>query len=252
MDLSQIVEPRRFSYSQFSLYAKCPTAYHYKYVLGFTEKPVYNMVAGSAGHKALQADNEALINGAATLTKQQVFDTAVEYFETNSEELEGGRVENIDPFVKDLKPPLGYYVENRDVIGKDRPESAERRHEVLLYGTIPFVAIIDVTYADQVIDYKFVGRRKSQREVDFDPQLFIYQGIAQRGASFLQLLKGKDDMVLTSPGGPKGKTTRYVESWAKSTAASIESCKATGVWAKSNPTNFWCGEGCPFYFECWK
>lgn len=236
-----------YSVSQLRLFAQCPTAYYHRYVLGLEERPAYNLVAGSSGHAALEQDNLSLIQGSGGISAGQALDIAVTEFKTRAEQLvEAER--DVDKFVKDLKKPLGRYIGNRPV--QDVPVAAEKRYEVEVAGR-PFVAIVDVEYEGLIADYKFVGRRKSARDVDLDPQLYIYQSITGKDPYFIQLLKGKDDIEVACPKVSRANAV-FLDRWIKNTIRALESCLSAEIWPQCSTGSWWCGPDCASWFQCSK
>ncbi len=245
MDVNTVTPVRRFSYSQLSLFSKCPLAYWRRYVLRQEEKPAYNLLAGSAGHKALQADNEALIRGLHAHDAGALVDLAVAHFEANYN-LDDDPKSAVDALVGDLRKPFTSYARKRPI--EVAPEAAERRVETELCGH-PFVAIIDVEWGSALADYKFVGRKKAEREINGDPQLAIYADITGKAPCFIQFVKGKDDLVVAAPElTPRRK--QFMRGWVESTINAILLAEKNNTWGQCLPTSFWCGEDCAFYFQC--
>jgi len=248
MDINKEVHqpPDYFSNSQLGLANRCMRAYYLSKICGHEEKPSYPLICGSSGHKALEEDGQRLIDGKAPMNHKQIVEAAVGAFEDRVEELDGKRGDWVDAFVGDVRPCLGEYVHKRPIA--EVPLAVEKRYDVSLWGQ-KFVAIIDAEYPDLLVDYKFLKRRKSAKDVNTDPQMIIYHAITGLQPAFIQLIKGKDIAQLVKP-ELNPKVVSFVKAWAMDTMDAIEVAKENDCWPRCSPTNWWCGETCAHYYQC--
>jgi len=179
------LEPRvaipHISFSQLSTYTRCSMQYFYAYVMGIRSKPSLALVVGSGGHSALEYNGRHKIKTGQDLAVPDMLDMASTFIEYEQQELDA------DAATKDEKgeakdralASLRVY-QTRDAPNIN-PAGVEVEFNLDLntyYNEEPIRIIngkIDLITTDTgIIDYKFVGKARSQNEVDISPQLTLY------------------------------------------------------------------------------
>ena len=247
------LEQEHLSYSQLSEYAQCPRKYYYRRIAKVPARPAYALVSGKAMHEGLERHNLELLQGNHT-TQEDIIEAGVEHIRQcpEGDDLEVPRLRIIDLFVREARPAIGAYLKDAepkildsDIMGIVEEVSFE------LAG-LPCVGYIDLHTSNGVWDYKFVGRRKSEKEVAVDPQLVLYKHVTGATQAGLVCLV-RESPVAQAVEQPHDESIQAgVMDWANSVAKAIAVSKESGVWCRADPRAFTCGQTCPFYFHCYR
>jgi len=179
------LEPRvskpHISFSQMSMYLRCSMQYYFRYILGIKDPPKLPLAIGKGGHAALEFNGRYKMKNGVDLAVPDMLDMASTFIDLESEELENTspneKGEAKDRAIAALRvyqtrdaaaiTPAGVEIE----FNLDMNDPAEENVEPIriVNGKIDIITT-DVT----VLDYKFVGRARSQGEVDLSPQLTLY------------------------------------------------------------------------------
>lgn len=239
------------SYTQISMYLKCPAQYEYRYVNGFKTPPAVSLVEGSSAHKAVEVNNLHKIRHGEDLPVKQVVECFHDEFTTRSPEIEdwsdGGQIITPD-VVHDRGPKyLGAYM------GKFAPEiaplSSEREWNVLVAGGIPFISYVDLETESHTWDYKTVTSRSPYLRAtpESSLQLAIYARLTGRTyAGYIAFLKDKGE-VRTIEGRAPANTWIHAEETILRVARGI----SAGVFPLTAPDNWACSEKfCGYWDRC--
>lgn len=180
-----------FSNSQLNMYLRCSKQYEFRYVKGLKVPPSLNMQSGKALHSVLETNSIYKIAKKEDMPIEAILDlTATEH-------------DNAMIDVDEVKKKIGKDKDDSLAIAghfrrieapRIQPITAEYGFKIILDGDeyeseyLPVIGFIDSisqqpdprdgpTKGQQVVgmeDYKKVGRRKSQLEVDISTQLTLY------------------------------------------------------------------------------
>jgi RecB family exonuclease len=184
-------EPRiivpHISFSQMSMYLRCSMQYYFRYILGLRERPKLPLAIGKGGHAALEYNGRYKIRTGTDLLVPDMLDMAATFIDNESAELEdvsdSDKGEAKDRAIAALRVyqtrdaaniiPAGVEVE----FNLDMNEGAEENLEPIriINGKIDII-----TTDAGIMDYKFVGKARSQGEVDLSPQLTLYGKVFQK------------------------------------------------------------------------
>jgi hypothetical protein len=181
--------------TQVSSYLRCPRAYYYAYVENIRVAPPLALVEGGTHHEVLKINNQHKIEKQQDLETSFMLTVFKDLFSENKREIgdwEGedeksvlSRGENIIKNYMTLLAP------------EIKPVKAEQEVCVDING-VPVQMFPDLVEEDSVIDYKVVGRPKTQRDADVDLQLGMY-ALAEKKekVSFVFLLKSASSSART-------------------------------------------------------
>lgn len=241
-----------FSISQVQEFARCARKYYYHRIRGLPERPKYDLASGKALHSGLEAHNLERVK-ARGLKPSQILEVAVTDLENREDisELDVSLGVAKDRLVKDGLPPTANYVgeTEHEMPAPAADDKVEKLIEAVVDGR-PWVAYIDVELPDRVVDYKLLGRKKSQAEILRDPQLVLYRHLVGLPAGFVQLVRGKEQGEWVQA-DPSPAITAGVLSWICETVKQIEAARSSGVWPRTAPTNWACND-CPYFDRCFK
>ena len=167
------------------MYLRCSMQYWFRYVLGLKERPKLAMSVGRGGHSALEYNARHKIKTGEDLPVVDLMDSASDFIDVETSNLDKIDLDGQDKGVakdralstirifgvRDAKNvhPAGVEVEfNLDL---NEPNKEPIR---IINGKID---LIDEDSG--VEDYKFIGRARSQNEVDISPQLTLYGKVFQ-------------------------------------------------------------------------
>lgn len=252
------IDKPHYSWSQVSLFMRCPRRYYYQYVERIPMRPIYVLESGKAMHAGLEEHNRELAHGRG-LTSDQAVDCAVARFESNEHlgELDVPRGEATDRLVKDIAPPVCHYLNftEREELGSEVPISEDDVEREVWFDVAgasrPFVGYIDLALPSTILDYKLIGRRKSAQDVERDGQLTLYSTVLDRPAGFIQCLRGKEVAEYT-PQRQEEHVRRGVLAAIEDNVKSLEAALASGHFPRCDPTSWGCSQKwCPFFRKCY-
>lgn len=244
-------EKDHYSLSQVKVFTMCQYKYFLQYVKKLPYCINYSMVSGRALHAGLEENNLDLLEGAKGLTTSEIVEVAVTEYEEETEGLEDFDLDidqGKDKLVKEITPTTKKYLEEvQPQLLEDGLVSAEEEI-VLDVCHSPFIGYIDVTTEEMLFDYKTLSRRKSKQEINYDPQLVVYEKASGKQGGFVQLMRGKDAAEIALPQRTK-RTTKKIWTWVRSVVTQIKKAKKSGDFLKCDPTSWVCNK-CPFRFKC--
>ena len=244
-----------YSISQIIEYSLCPKYYYYHRIEGRYVPPLYNMTAGKLVHAGLEEHNKEKVRGRQGLTAKQILEVAVAGLEQmeDASELDVPVAKAKDQLNLDGRPPVGRYLGVTERTFDEAPVSEDdvERFAEFEFAGHKFVGYMDLVLPSRIVDYKLLGRRKSAKEVQVDPQLHLYSHVLGRPAGFVQLVKGRE-VADHTPQPQDERTARGVLLWVEDMVRAIESSKQTGMFPRCSPAHWKCGKQCPFYPRCFR
>ena len=192
------------SHSSLSMLARCPYAWMQRYLMGISSPPSGAMHLGTAAHAALEAANQRYLAAGEFLTPEaahDVFRMAWEEGEARFARLGAPmewRNEHAPTVQEQGRRLIALYLQ-RPFVPAAVEETIVRPIQEI-YGTKyikNFVARIDLRTVDnQIGDFKFTTKKKSQGEVDLDLQPFAYAFALDRPIDFcfIQMCRSKTDV----------------------------------------------------------
>lgn len=246
-------EQPHYSWSQVSLWLRCPRRYYYQYIDRLPMRPVYALCSGKALHVGMEEHNRALVAG-KRLPAKDIVEAGVAHLELDEAITELERPDWKDDFVREVTPPAGHYVAYTEAeqLGSEAPvelEDVEREIWFEVAGQ-PFLGYVDLVLPSRLLDYKFLGRRKSAQDVMFDGQLTLYRQVLGREAGFVQCIR-KREVAEYTPQVQSEHVTRGVVAAVEDAVKSIEAAKVSGLFPRCDPKSWACSEAmCPFWRKC--
>jgi len=165
-------EKPHLSFSQISLYQKCPRQFYYRYIRGIKIPPPGSAVVGKATHKAIEVDLKTALKEGKHESWSVIEDI---YALTFKEEKEKA--------VWDNEKPDEAFKQGRDVLKiyankhlpKIEPETVEEKFEIPLPSLgSNLVGIIDLVDSTKtIIEHKTTTRSYPESKIS-NAQLFIY------------------------------------------------------------------------------
>lgn len=246
-DGTKVTLPKeRLSFSQISMYLKCPAQYEQHYVLGRSSPPGIALVEGTCAHAALEENNLNKIAKGDDLNPATVVEVFADTLSDKSKEIEDWEGDTADIVIDRARQYLGAYMTGYAPLL--RPVSAEQEYLFDVAG-IPMIAVIDVQTAAKVLDYKTVTSRSQVFQAPAKSlQLNLYGRIAGKDkAGYIGLLKDKGDFktvdAVLEPNRMGVMLEQTVLRVAKAISAGIFPMVDEGSWACSQ---MYCG----FYNRC--
>lgn len=169
------------SASQIGMYSTCGESYRRRYINGDIVPPSIAMLTGTAGHKAIQINNEQKISSKKSMNandiKDLISDSVEEQFEKEyivTEEEKALSKETIKGNVKNSLIPLASSIE--EASGLYQPISVEETSFIEIPSIKQRIKfIMDVETDDgRIIDNKFSSKKKTQVDADTNPGLTVY------------------------------------------------------------------------------
>lgn len=247
-------DEKHYSVSQINLYSLCPRKYQHKYMDKLPYTPIYNLESGKAAHAGLEKNNNEIKDKDAPMSYDEIMDVAVETFRGNNadriEDADFELDEGIDRLVGDFKSPLKIYKDvHEDEFREQGIVEAEQPFEFQCAGE-KVIGYIDLVTNDVIVDYKLQGRRKSQVQVDNDPQLVLYEEVSGKKGFFIELIRKRARAELSQPMRTPTRA-RAILAWIEEQIKYIEASKKSGHFPKVSPTNWICSN-CEFCYKCWE
>ncbi len=172
-----------FSYSQYSLYQRCPKAYEFSYVKGIKIAPNGALYKGQIVHKGVEFGHRVkLANEQPNL--EQIQGVVSDEFEKGSSEVLWDEDDNKGK-AKDVTIRC-YTTYHHVALPKTNPVAVE--HPFVIYiGSSPLIGYIDLIDSKRelpadpglpiVADLKVTGSSWSQADMDKDPQFTLYSKV---------------------------------------------------------------------------
>lgn len=243
------------SFSQLSMYLRCPAQFMFRYEEGLILPPKSSMTKGKAVHKGQEINYKQKIESKEDLPLDDVKDAVATEFETAAEETEFKPDEDKGK-IKDESITLATLYHN-EVAPKVQPQYVEEE----VYFTIPDTSInlkgfIDVVQEGGIIrDTKTTAKSPSQETANKSMQLTAYSlayrtltGKNEGGLVLDYLINTKTPKVMQL------ETTRTDDDLKRFISISKQVTKAiqSGIYYP-NPDNFMCSEmNCGYWSECQK
>jgi hypothetical protein len=248
-DLSKVLG--HLSPSKIDMYLRCAKQIEWRYVKGLVALPGIAMVEGSRYHDTAAVRNNRLKSGEKDMTVKEM----TQYFQDTFSDLlsDGGtkdidwgegetpdsvltRAERLMPELHTKLAPIG------------RPKHVEEMSSCPV-GGIPFKFIVDLVDDGGVSDYKVIGRRKNQNDVDSSLQLSVYAfKYKTKKVRLDTLVKGK-----SSGGADRLWSTRGAADfkWLFVVAQGVWDAMLAGHFPPCDPTSWVCGpKWCGYYSRC--
>jgi hypothetical protein len=192
------------SFSQIAMYLRCSMQYWFRYIEGLKDKPKVSLAIGKGGHAALEKSVKRKIKTGITNSPDEVVQWASDFmdkemlampFSEYEKDVEPG--ETKDKFLAATRVfqtrdaptirPIAAEVEFNLDLNEFMPEPLETPIRVVngkidvLYDDfgkilVPTTGLVRVG----VDDYKYVGKKRSQSEVDLSPQLSLYGVVVKK------------------------------------------------------------------------
>ena len=246
--------PRQhLSYSQISLYLKCPAQYYHKYVLGMeTPNSVY-FFEGKCLHHVLEQTGIRWTKKGKHLNRDDAKKEYEKFFEKNE-----GAVENwfdVTPdqvisraisFIEILFGGFGQLLEEIQpaMVGKKPAVEVKWRK---VFAGVPVVGVTDLLTDKRVWDYKIVGKTP---DADNSLQLSFYSvahNLADVG--FFAFLKTKKPTVKLVPTKRRPRKTKQ---WLDAVVSRVAMGISKKIWTPcEGELSWWCSEKwCFVWKEC--
>lgn len=183
------------SASAIGTYQICPYRYYLRYIERIPSPPSPSLVEGDAGHRALERTNNHHLRTGAHLKATAVSEAFAEAFLDRSKEIEDWQNEKPDAIISRGQRTLTSYMDNdaRVLV----PETVEAEY-TLEIRDVPVICYVDLEDKNKrVIDYKFTGRAKSERDAQNDFQLSLYSlATGKRKVAFVSLVTASRRIVV--------------------------------------------------------
>lgn len=160
------------SYSQISLYTRCPMAYMFRYIEDIKSPPAGAMVKGSAVHKGLETNYTQKCESYVDLSKSDVVEVAVTEFETRKDEVDWAKEDDSVDKSKDAVAKMTdiYQVE---IAPRVQPILVEEEFLIDVGGQ-KVKGFIDVVTLDGVRDTKTTAKTPPANVIENNYQLACY------------------------------------------------------------------------------
>lgn len=259
VDVNKLTEPH-VSYSQLSMASGCMRKYFYKYIEKIPMLQVWGMVSGKCVHKGLELHNLERMAGQAGLRPGELIEAAVA--ELRATEGIAELVDNdgapvpegaaVDLLAKEALSPITTYLHKIEPELEEQAgaiEAVEHELDFTIAGE-RCLGYVDKIRSKVFFDYKLVGRQAAANDVQYNPQLRLYEGQVHRTGALIQLMRGQPK-VHVAVAAPNPAACNGTADWAASMVAAIKQAKTTGVWPRRAPGSWECSEKfCPFFRKC--
>lgn len=174
----------RLSYSQLSLYLRCPRLYQYRYIMKRKQPPTPELALGSAWHAGQEANLSQKIVSGRNLPVEEVVDAFVDALRAG---LAASGMESSGDWLEEIGIEMTR-VYHAEVASQIEPVAVEQSFLVGLGADYPFTlyGLIDVIdTAGTIIDHKGyspTSYAKAQKSIRTDHQLTTY-ALAYRAAT---------------------------------------------------------------------
>lgn len=243
-----------FSFSQFSMWARCPQQYAYRYLEGLKDRPNSNLIVGRVTHKGLEWGYKQQMAKGSHPKKKDVQEATVAALESELKDTPNSEIDwkggDTPGKVKDDSVGL---IEVYDPFRVQiQPSKVESKFELTLKDTeYKIIGFVDLeTKPGAIIDYKTTAKTPSDGAADKSEQLTLYQiqGEGVKSLEIHSLVRLKTPKVVISKAPPR--TEAQVDSLMSDMAKTAILIK-TGIFPKAlegspNSPCSWCG----FYERC--
>jgi hypothetical protein len=166
------VDINHLSYSQVSMYIRCPRQWAYRYAEGIINPPAGALVKGSAVHKGVEGNYIQKVETAKDLPRNDVVEIAVTNFEERQIVVDWSREEETPAKAKDAVASMtGIYQE--EVAPMVQPLLVEQKFDLNIGGEL-VTGIMDVVTANGVRDTKTASKTPPSDTADNSLQLACY------------------------------------------------------------------------------
>lgn len=192
------------SFSQISMYMRCSMQYWFRYIEGLKDRPKVSLAIGKGGHAALEKSVKRKLRTGETVSPDETVQWASDFMDLEllalprseyEKDVEPG--ETKDKFLAATRVfqtrdapsirPIAAEVEFNLDMNEFQPEPLEEpirvvngKIDVLFddFGKIlvPEPGLVRVG----VEDYKYVGKKRSQAEVNLSPQISLYNTVVKK------------------------------------------------------------------------
>lgn len=245
----------RLSFTQVSMYLKCPKQYYHRYVEGKKSPPGVALVEGSAHHEAFEASNLHQIKTGDPLSGAKAYEVFADTFSDKRKEVEdwGDTTAPGGKATADFVTKRGKIIQKTfatDVAPDYVPVAAERAMTVSARG-VPLIAYTDMETKLGIFDYK-VSKSNSpyfrQGSAESSLQLSIYaKGSGKSRVGYIGMLKDKPDQYKLA------EATRGPGDWAYAEEIIVGVAKAisAGAFPMCGPEQFLCNpKWCGYWSQC--
>jgi RecB family exonuclease len=239
------------SYSQISLYQRCPMAYMFRYVEEFKAPPAGALVKGSAVHKGLEINYSQKTESYTDLPKTEVVEQAVTEFESRQDEVEWDKENESSAEAKDgVAAMTDIYQE--EIAPRVQPVLVEQEFNIEVAGQ-QVKGFIDIVTLDGVRDTKTSAKTPPASVIENNFQLACYSlghldlmGVYPKELALdytINLKQPKTVTLVTKP------NLMIIEAFECTVAAVAKAVEQKIFYP--NPGNFMCSEkGCGFWKLC--
>jgi CRISPR/Cas system-associated exonuclease Cas4 (RecB family) len=237
------------SLSAARMYLRCPKQFEFRYVDGVKSPPAVALSEGKAHHSALQLDNEHRIKKSKPVSLSVMLENFEASFEDEAKGIEDWEGESKKSVILRGRDLLTTYAARSSWL---QPIAAEKRFEVEIGpDKVPMLGFMDVVDATSVMDYKVVGRAKSESDAKQDLQLALYAQVAERkNVAFVSLVKTATDPAKQVQVA-KAKLTKSDVEWSTQVISSVARAIKAGAFPLTEPGNWGCSERfCGFWHLC--
>jgi hypothetical protein len=258
----------KFSFSKMSCWARCPRKGFYRYVMKMKEEPGEPLLWGRATHAGQEYDNLERIDGRNPRMKHVLDVAADNYIGGQKDEFVRQHTAHLETFwesgARDEIRPVPGTVESKFQLGvavTHDPDEEPVKSPVLIEGYIDVVSarpVIETGGASPrkcVVDYKTVGRKPSQHQVDDNLQLALYMLGADCSdgqlVNFIKYVKQRPKTFVSDPTPLTARRKELLLTFVSDTVSGFRRCIESGDFPKCTPECHWCGPGCGYYSMCY-
>lgn len=240
------------SYSQISLYLKCPAQYYHKHVLGMeTPNSVY-FFEGKCLHHVLEQTGNRWAKKGKHLNQLDALKEYGKFFEKNEAAVEQWFDITHDDVISRSKAFLSLVFNDQKLLDAIQPTMIGKKPATEVqwkkeFAGVPVVGVTDLLTERRVWDYKIVGKTP---DADNSLQLSFYaaaHNIVDVG--FFAFLKTKTPTVKLIPTKRRPRKTKQ---WLDAVVARVAMGISKGIWTPcEGELSWWCSEKwCSVWKEC--
>jgi hypothetical protein len=162
------------------------------------------------------------------------------------------RCRSVDLLVKEAQPGITAYLNGVEPQLEDEAgqiEDVEKELDFALAG-VRMLGYVDKVRSRAFFDYKIVGRKASEGDVQYNPQLRLYETQVGRPGALIQIIRGQPK-VHVAHADPNPAACAGTLNWAESVIEAIELAKRSECWPRRAPGSWECSQKfCPFWRKC--
>lgn len=173
----QDLPKEHLSFSQITMYKRCPMQYKFRYIDGKKIPPKSQRILGTGVHSGLEAGfREKKLSGGDDVKIRKIMEDktveTIEMITKTEQEIDWG--DDDEDTIKDdgVKMVRVYYTEKGKKI---KPEEVEKEFEIVLNDDLKLKGKIDLTTKKVLIDYKTGAQKPQDDWILYDDQLKIYR-----------------------------------------------------------------------------